>query len=70
MRNIPYEKDWARLSLGSVHLDPGLASVTVRAVRIPGEQAFELSAVRLRHGGSHTSTKGASHLSLNSDQGP
>ena len=69
-RNIPYEKDWARLSLGSVHLDPGLASVTVRAVRIPGEQAFELSAVRLRRAGAHTSTKGAGHLSLNSDQGP
>ena len=53
-RDIPYEKQWARLSVGAMRLDPGQTTVTVKAVSIPGRQAFELIAVRLRRGSTQT----------------
>ncbi len=48
-RGEVYEKIWAApLILGSVELSKGRTKLIVRAVEIPGDNAFDLKAVRLR----------------------
>ena len=47
-RGEVYEKVWASLTLGSVRLSKGRTTLCVRAVEIPGKQAIDLKAVRLR----------------------
>ena len=46
-RKEVHEKPWAELPLGTLELPKGRATLTVRAVSIPGAQAFDLKAVRL-----------------------
>jgi len=47
-RGEVYEKIWAPLILGSVELAKGRTRLAVKAVEIPGQQAFDLKAVQLR----------------------
>jgi arylsulfatase A len=42
------EKEWAPLNLGTVHLKPGEAKLTVRATHVAGTEAMELKSVDLR----------------------
>jgi len=42
------EKEWAPLSLGTVHLKPGEARLTVRATHVAGTEAMELRAAEVR----------------------
>jgi len=47
-RGEVYEKVWAPLTLGSVELAKGRTRLVVKALEIPGKQAFDLKAVQLR----------------------
>jgi arylsulfatase A len=47
-RGEVYEKVWAPLRLGPVNLAKGRARLVLRAVHIPGPQACDVKAVRLR----------------------
>jgi arylsulfatase A len=47
-RGEVYEKNWAPLTLGTIKLKTGRTKLTVRALEIPGDKAFDLKAVRLR----------------------
>jgi arylsulfatase A len=47
-RGEVYEKIWAPLTLGAVKLSKGRTKLVVKALEIPGNQAFDLKAVRLR----------------------
>jgi hypothetical protein len=47
-RGEVYEKVWAPLTLGTIELAKARAKLVVRALEIPGDQALDLKAVRLR----------------------
>jgi len=47
-RGEVYEKVWAPLKLGAVDLAKGRTKLVVRALEIPGKQAFDLKAVKVR----------------------
>ncbi len=47
-RGEVYEKVWAPLRLGTLDLDRGRTQLIVRALEIPGEQAFDLKEVVVR----------------------
>ncbi len=47
-RGEVYEKIWAPLRLGAVDLAKGRTKLVVRAMEIPGKQAFDLKAVKVR----------------------
>ncbi len=47
-RDEVYEKVWAPLKLGVVELSKGPTKLIVHALKIPGSEAMELKAVRLR----------------------
>ncbi len=46
-RHEAYEKEWAVLPLGEAALREGRSQLTIRATKIPGEEAMELKAVRI-----------------------
>ncbi|MHC4521382.1 MAG: hypothetical protein ACYTAS_22545, partial [Planctomycetota bacterium] len=47
-RGEVYEKVWAPLTLGTLELGPGTTRLVARALEIPGKQACDVKAVRLR----------------------
>jgi arylsulfatase A len=47
-RGEVYEKVWASLDLGAVGLEPGEMRLVVRALEIPGGQACDIKAIRLK----------------------
>ena len=47
-RGEVYEKIWAPLTLGDAKLGKGRTKLVVRALEIPGDNAFDLKAVKLR----------------------
>ena len=47
-RGEVYEKVWAPLKLGAVDLAKGRTKLVVRALEIPGKQAFDLKADKVR----------------------
>ncbi len=47
-RGEVYERVWASLRLGAVNLAKGRTKLVVRALEIPGKQAFDLKAVKVR----------------------
>jgi arylsulfatase A len=47
-RGEVYEKVWAQLTLGAVNLQSGRTRLVLRAVDIPGPQACDVKAIRLR----------------------
>ncbi len=47
-RGEVYEKVWAPLALGPIALAKGKTRLTIRALSKPGEQVFDLKAVRLK----------------------
>lgn len=47
-RGEVYEKIWAPLRLGTVELSRGRTTLSVKALKIPGEKAIDLKAVRLK----------------------
>lgn len=47
-RKEVYEKVWRPLTVGTMHLTPGTSELRLLALRIPGQQAMDVKAVRVK----------------------
>ncbi len=42
-------KDFKRMTVGSIHLEKGKGSLTIKAVEIPGSQVMDFRLLMLNH---------------------
>ncbi len=46
-RGEVYEKEWARLNLGTMHLTNGIQKISLQSLTIPGEESIEVKSLNL-----------------------